>query len=161
VIYVDSPVYTHQEALLKTAILPNEIGAHGTTVIAPMDVYLDDDTCQPDVFWVRSDSRCQLRPDGKWAGPPDLVIEILSPSTAVLDRGAKFTLYERHGVRELWLIDILSDQYFVEVYINDERKFDRSGVYVAGDTFDSATLGQTVAVAKIINDSLSAGSIQR
>lgn len=38
-------------------------------------------------------------------GPPDLVIEILSSSTAGYDRGPKLRAYERTGVREVWLVD--------------------------------------------------------
>lgn len=151
VVYVDSPVYSHQEALLRAAVLLHFIAPHGTTVIAPMDVYLDTDTCQPDVFWLSATSKCQLRPDGKWQGPPDLVIEILSPSTAAVDRRVKFDLYERHGIAEYWLIDILANEHFIEVYTHQGTEFARVGVFVAGDTFTSSVLGQPVEAAKIIS----------
>lgn len=38
-------------------------------------------------------------------GAPDLVVEILSPSTSRKDQGVKFDLYERHRVREYWVVD--------------------------------------------------------
>jgi Uma2 family endonuclease len=38
-------------------------------------------------------------------GAPDLVVEILSPSTSKKDLNEKFDLYERHGVREYWVVD--------------------------------------------------------
>ena len=151
VVYVDSPVYSHQEALLRAAVLLMTTAPHGTTVIAPMDVYLDTDTCQPDVFWLSTSSKCQLRPDGKWQGPPDLNIEILSPSTAAVDRRVKFDLYERHGVAEYWLVDILANEHFIEVYTHQGTEFARVGVFVAGDTFTSSVLAQPVEAAKIIN----------
>lgn len=150
VVYVDSPVYSHQEVLLRTAILLHTTVPQGATVIAPMDVYLAGDTCQPDVFWVGPESACRLRPDGKWEGPPDLIVEILSPSTAAVDRRVKFDLYERHGVSEYWLVDILADDYFVEVYTLREGRFERVGVFVAGDTFPSAALGQSIEAARIL-----------
>ena len=52
------------------------------------------------------------QPEGHYdkgcCGAPDWGIEVLSPSTAAYDQGIKRELYERHGVRELWLIHLLS-----------------------------------------------------
>lgn len=45
---------------------------------------------------------------------PDLVVEVLSPSTEAIDRGIKFEAYALHGVREYWLID--PEQEFIEQY---------------------------------------------
>ena len=42
-------------------------------------------------------------------GAPDLVIEILSPSTETKDRGLKRDLYGRHGVTEYWLVDPIAE----------------------------------------------------
>lgn len=64
----------------------------------------DDQTFEPDVLFVSRDRAGIIRQEGVF-GPPDLVIEILSASTASYDRGTKFRVYERAGVRELWLID--------------------------------------------------------
>ena len=47
--------------------------------------------------------------------PPDLAIEILSPSTASNDRGRKMSLLGRHGVKEYWLVD--PDRPSIEIYI--------------------------------------------
>ena len=43
--------------------------------------------------------------EGEIEGPPDLVIELLSPSTAARDRAGKARLYARYGVRHYWLVD--------------------------------------------------------
>ncbi len=48
-------------------------------------------------------------------GPPDLVIEILSPSTAERDRTVKLKLYQRQGVGESWIVD--PDPETVEVWV--------------------------------------------
>ena len=80
----------------------------GEVLCAPVDVVLGDrqDTVlQPDIMFVATNSRNRiLRPRGVF-GAPDLVIEVLSPHTAVRDRGMKRELYAAAGVREYWLLD--------------------------------------------------------
>lgn len=125
--------------------------AAGTLRFAPLDVYLDDETVvQPDVFWVSGPgSRCRLGDDGCWYGAPDLVIEVLSSDTARRDKAVKFRLYEQHGVREYWLAD--PDARYVEVWrrADDAAPFTQQGVYGPDETFESALLGQAVALAPV------------
>lgn len=64
----------------------------------------DDQAPEPDIMFV-SNERASIIADSGVFGVPDLVIEILSASTATYDRGPKFRAYEKAGVRELWLID--------------------------------------------------------
>ena len=82
--------------------------------VAPIDVVLAEDTVvQPDLIVV-----CDPE---KWAngkhiiGAPDVVVEILSPSTALKDRREKKALYQRSGVKEYLLIDPAGDyaEYFL------------------------------------------------
>ncbi|MBI3242500.1 MAG: Uma2 family endonuclease [Chloroflexi bacterium] len=61
-------------------------------------------TYEPDILFVRKD-RLHIFADNEIMEAPDLVIEILSNSTAQYDRGVKRENYEKAGVRELWLID--------------------------------------------------------
>lgn len=56
---------------------------------------------QPDISVVGTASKLDAR---GCRGAPDLVIEILSPSTAARDHLIKRVVYERHGVREYWLV---------------------------------------------------------
>ena len=74
---------------------------------APFDVRLnakaDDDTVvQPDILVVSDPSK--FDPKGI-VGAPDLIIEVLSPSTEKRDRNTKFKLYQRFGVHEYWIVD--------------------------------------------------------
>jgi len=78
--------------------------------MSPVDVRLprtnepDDaivDVVQPDVIVVCDPAKLD---DRGCRGAPDFVVEVLSPSTAEHDRVTKLALYERHGVREYWLI---------------------------------------------------------
>ena len=80
--------------------------ALGCFFFAPCDVVLSDtDVVQPDLLFV-SHARAHLLIGGdNVQGAPDLVVEILSPTTAERDRGYKRALYAKHGVKEYWLVD--------------------------------------------------------
>ena len=77
-----------------------------------VDVHLDDEnTFIPDLAIVCD--RRKLRIDGIY-GAPDLVVEVLSPSTATRDKGTKKEVYERAGVKEYWIVDPLAKS--IDVY---------------------------------------------
>jgi len=68
-------------------------------------VYISEEqTYEPDILFVHKD-RLHIITQSKLMAAPDLVVEILSASTAKYDRGSKLTNYAKAGVRELWLID--------------------------------------------------------
>jgi Uma2 family endonuclease len=119
--------------------------------LAPTGVHFEDGyDFEPDIFWVAPDNdHCVLAPDGRyWHGAPDLIIEILSPSTAYRDRGIKFETYEKHGVRKYWLVD--PEAAFAEIYHLNEGRFIRLGVFRAGQTFTSPVLGIDVKVDALL-----------
>jgi Uma2 family endonuclease len=135
-----TPKYKHQNAAGNTATELKQRVPQGKVVIAPMDVYLDDENVvEPDVFWVSGEnSLCKLGEDGYWHGAPDLVIEVLSPSTALYDHGVKFKLYERFGTHEYWLID--PEGEFVEVFRRQDDTFVRFGVFGRDASFALSVL---------------------
>ena len=69
---------------------------------APVDVYLGNAVVQPDLLVVCDPAKKSER---GIEGPPDLVVEILSPSTASKDVTRKWWLYEAAGVPEYLLLD--------------------------------------------------------
>ena len=80
-------------------------GGLGTVLWAPTDVVLSPESVvQPDILFVSNERREIITKDNI-SGAPDLVIEILSPSTAERDRELKLALYTRYGVREYWIVD--------------------------------------------------------
>ena len=78
----------------------------GRLLVSPIDVVLDAKKAlivQPDVVFI-STPRLDIIKDQIW-GPPDLVVEVLSPGTTHRDRTKKLSWYRRYGVREYWLVD--------------------------------------------------------
>ena len=87
---------------------------------SPADVVLGRQTLvQPDLFVVR---RTPGQPLSRWADVdiPLLAIEILSPTTAPRDRGAKRRIYQRVGVGEYWIVDL--DARLVERWRPDDAR---------------------------------------
>lgn len=143
-----APLLGHQSisTILLRVLFP--IIKTGELHHAPTDVKLGENGLQPDIFWVAPDNDQCIPVDGKyWQGAPDFVIEILSPSTAKRDRGTKFDIYEKHGVREYWLVE--PNGQYLEVYVLTDGAFVRQGVYDAADTFTSPVLQHEIDVAVI------------
>ena len=120
-----SPTVRHQRISRKIETLLNAYSAKngsGEMFHAPLDVVLDDNnTYHPDILFIKKErSFIMDNREEVVIGAPDLVIEILSKSTAGDDRGAKKDNYEKYGVREYWLVDPKNNA--VEVYaLVDER----------------------------------------
>ena len=77
----------------------------GTVFSVPCDVLLgESDVVQPDLLLVLNTGKAIIT-EKHIQGPPDLVVEILSPTTAARDRELKRKRYEYFGVREYWLVD--------------------------------------------------------
>nr|WP_252183430.1 Uma2 family endonuclease [Rossellomorea vietnamensis] len=135
-----APSRRHQQVLreLSTAFSIFLREEEGEVFFAPFDVRLlvenkqDDDinnVVQPDLSIVCD--RKKLDEKG-CNGAPDIIIEILSPSSVKLDRWKKFQLYEKAGVKEYWLVDPVNESVEMYLLINDQYKFQR--VYTKVDT---------------------------
>jgi Uma2 family endonuclease len=102
-----SPSYSHQRtsARIFTAFV-RYLDAHpiGEIAYAPLDVILSDyDVLEPDLLFVLNEHHSVFQ---DWVrGAPDLVVEILSPTTKTIDRGPKLKAYSRYGVPEYWIVD--------------------------------------------------------
>ncbi|MBD0257644.1 MAG: Uma2 family endonuclease [Cytophagales bacterium] len=72
---------------------------------APTDVYFNEESAfQADILFVSGEKLKIVKEDGIY-GAPDLIVEILSPSTGYYDLKKKFQVYEKYGVREYFIID--------------------------------------------------------
>lgn len=91
------------------------------TVIHLIDLYLDEkNVFQPDIVVLLKEGRAKVEEKGIF-GPPDVVVEILSPSTAYYDLIVKKEVYERVGVKECWLLD--PNRKTFEIYKNTGEGF--------------------------------------
>jgi Uma2 family endonuclease len=120
-----APSRFHQDIVLNVAeMLRTYLRTHqvGKVYVSPIDVYLDDhNVVQPDVVFVSAANSGILTDDGIH-GAPDLVVEIVSPSTAQLDKTAKRRVYARAGVKEMWLVDPLLRQVHLYEFTKQPTK---------------------------------------
>ena len=139
-VLVASPNEPHQRASkrLTRQLLAVEDSGLGQIYIAPFDVLLSDtEVVQPDLMFI-SQEREDIITHANVQGAPDLVVEILSPSTANRDWTRKREMYARHGVKELWIVD--PEARIVWVMLLRDGDFELTGVYGEGQSFSSATL---------------------
>ena len=103
-----APATRHQIILMRlSAQLHAHVTAHrlGLVLPAPTDVILADTSIvQPDIVFVANDRQAVVSARGL-EGAPTLGVEILSPSTTLVDRGRKRELYARYGMPFYWIAD--------------------------------------------------------
>lgn len=123
-----APSVKHQSVALNLAVLFRQKLKDKPCIsfIAPTDVVLSEyDVVQPDVFVVCDSNKIT---EANIQGAPDLVIEVLSPSTTLKDKREKKALYEKHGVREYILIDPVG--LYAEKFVLESGKF--TGLEIVG-----------------------------
>lgn len=140
-IRMTAPAEIHQRVATslgwKVAQFVSEKGS-GRVYVAPFDVVLSDtDVVEPDLLFV-SNERAHRVTAANVQGAPDLVVEILSPSSAKRDRTFKRALYARHGVSEYWIVD--TETRTVAVLLLRDAGFETAGTYDEGETLPSPTL---------------------
>jgi Uma2 family endonuclease len=103
----------------------------GKLFYAPIDLILDPTTIlQPDLLFV-SLAHQHIITERAIEGVPDLVVEILSPTTSRTDRVTKAQIYARHKVPVYWIVD--SDDKSIEIYLLEGDTF-RTAVTLRGAT---------------------------
>ncbi|MDC7233701.1 MAG: Uma2 family endonuclease [Spirochaetales bacterium] len=143
-----APSRFHQDLLMivSSNIFTFLKGKKCKVYAAPFDVLFPDDPAQeeeeiqnvvqPDISVICD--RNKLTEKG-CTGAPDLIVEILSPSTGKKDMDQKFHLYERHGVREYWIVD--PGNRFVQIFsLREDGTYDTGELFVAGSSLNSRVL---------------------
>ena len=119
-------------------------------VYSDVDVYLGDKVVAPDILFIAKE-RLNIAGELNIQGAPDLVVEVLSPSTARYDRKIKRKLYFINGVKEYWLVD--PDQQLVEVLIAGENEWRWAGVFDLEDVLTTSLMpGLQVELTEVFRD---------
>jgi Uma2 family endonuclease len=133
-----APIPLHQRIVFNLAA---ELRAHvrkhrlGEVFIAPLDVVFTSSTVlEPDVMFV-SRSRRHVIGEKNLSGPPDLVVEVLSESTARLDREVKPKQYALYRVIEFWRVD--PAQKSIEIFRLKEGEYELTARLGFADTLTS------------------------
>ena len=128
ILEMTSPSLYHQRIITKlSTIINNFLLNHsiGEVFVAPLDVYFSDtEVYQPDILILLNESFSKMK-ENKIEGAPDLVVEVLSPSTAYYDLKHKKSIYEKYGVREYWIVDPIDKT--LEIFELQNGKFISTG----------------------------------
>lgn len=149
-----SPLRFHQRILVRlTYELQAFLEDHpiGELYVAPSDVVLSQNVVlNPDLYYVRAERKSILMDHGA-TGAPDLVVEILSPSTAKRDVGRKREIYAESGVEEFWVVSPKTRT--VEIYRLRENPAEPVFVLADTDTLTSALFpGWSLTVADVFRE---------
>jgi Uma2 family endonuclease len=110
----------------------------GEVFVAPTDVLLEPHTVvQPDVLFIRKERLAIVKEDAI-EGAPDLVVEVLSPSTFYKDLRKKMTAYAQFGVQEYWIVDPETES--IEICARRDEKLQLVRRFSSGESVESALL---------------------
>jgi len=138
---VPAPLPRHQLAMLELqASLRDYVKSHGgLAIVSPIDIVFNEtNVLQPDIVVFTAARRHHVHLDQPIQAPPDVAVEVLSPSTAANDRGRKLRMFERFGVTEYWMLDPVAEQIEVRRLVGG--RYAAKTVTGRDGRFDSAVL---------------------
>lgn len=145
VLYMSPPPgYLHTNSASRLSRLLNEYviksGDQGTLIYPRAGIIRGPNSwLEPDLFYVAGDVKTYLDSEyPQYLRTADLVIEIISPSSAIYDRNTKADTYAALGVKELWLIDEASG--IIEVRILEGDRYASNLVFERDDQLKSTVL---------------------
>ena len=138
---VPSPGEAHQDVCANLAFVLRVFvkeNALGKVYFAPLDVVFSEiDVVQPDIMFI-SKERLNIITERNIQGAPDLIVEIISPSSEYRDRVIKRKLYSKYGVKEYWLVDLEKKE--IEVMGLKESGLETVKIYKRTDILESLVL---------------------
>jgi Uma2 family endonuclease len=136
-----APSPPHQKAVTNISTGINNFTKEkqlGDCYVSPIDVFFDNyNNTQPDVLFIKKDRLFVVTHDGIM-GHPDLIVEVLSPSTYRNDRTIKKDLYCQFGVPEYWIVDPKNQA--IEVYSLENDDYTMSSFAIETGEIESKVL---------------------
>jgi Uma2 family endonuclease len=133
-----APSPRHQEILLNLSSALRafvEQSSLGKVYVSPVDVALSlIDIVQPDILFIAKE-RLHIVAKRNIVGIPNLIVEILSPTSAAQDRVEKLALYQRYALPEYWIVD--PEKESVETYLYHGNQFERTDTMKVGNELRS------------------------
>ena len=148
------PEYTHDNIVKRLIRLLTlelaRLGNKGGLYAPRAAIWTSDRTyLEPDLFYLSAETEGSLDPEHRTTA--DLVIEVISPGSAIYDRNTKADTYAALGVKELWLVDETAESIEVRVLRGD--RYDDGQVFARGDQLTSVVIqGLTIAVTEVFED---------
>jgi len=130
-----APTTQHQRVLKNLFKILDQFDGFGETLFAPIDLYLNDkNVLQPDLVFI-AEKNNHFVTDRGIEGPPEIVVEVISPSNSFVDRNTKKRKYLEFGVKEYWIVD--PGNKTLEVYTDN---LDKPHLYLSTDGEVSSTI---------------------
>ena len=148
------PEYTHDNVVRRLIRLLTlelaRLGNKGSLYAPRAAIWTSQRTyLEPDLFYVSAETEAQLDPGHRTTA--DLVIEVISPGSAIYDRNTKADTYAALGVKELWLVDEIKET--VEVRNLRGDRYGEGELFGKGDELRSNVIPAiAVAVINIFED---------
>lgn len=133
-----APTPEHQDIvgmIFHYLLIQVKFAGLGRVFMGPIDVELGPkNVFQPDVVVLLNEHLDKIG-EKKIVGAPDLVVEVASPSTALIDRVPKYEKYALAGITEYWIVK--PEQQSVEVFTLDNGEYHSLGIFRGQDTLPS------------------------
>lgn len=117
-----------------------------------MMIHLTRNSYEPDICFFTTEQAQKFDKTDKLFPAPELVVEVLSPSTEKYDRKIKFEDYEQHNVKEYWLIDPIGEK--VEQYVLKNKNYQQKFNSTHGQIESEVIAGFRINAELIFDDDL-------
>jgi Uma2 family endonuclease len=133
-----APTPEHQSIAVRIAyyLFPHvDLAGIGRLLPSPIDVELGPkQVFQPDVVVILNAHLDRIAAK-RIIGAPDLVVEVVSPGSGVMDRIAKYAVYARAGIPEYWIVK--PESRTVEVFVLEDGEYRSPGIFTGRATLPS------------------------